>query len=205
MDIPMNAKVSCTDGPCGQSTYLVLKPTNEEITHVVVSDDNYPETEYLVPIDRIVESTPDSIRLNCSREELSKMAIFNQVEFIPSDSKGPFGNVYMLWPYVTPEAYNITFENEHIPANELAIRRGANVEATDGRVGQVDEFLINPVNDTITHMVLREGHLWGQKNISIPLSQIDRIEENTVWLKLDKKSIEALPIIPIHRGRANEG
>jgi hypothetical protein len=47
--------------------------------------------------------------------------------------------------------------------------------------------------------------LWGQKNISIPLSQIDRIEENTVWLKLDKKSIEALPIIPIHRGRANEG
>jgi hypothetical protein len=36
MDIPMNTKVSCSDGPCGQSTYLVLKPTNEEITHVVV-------------------------------------------------------------------------------------------------------------------------------------------------------------------------
>ncbi len=69
----------------------------------------------------------------------------------------------MLWPYVTPEAYDITLENEHIPVDELAIRRGASVEATDDRLGRVDEFLINPINDTITHLVLREGHLWGQK------------------------------------------
>lgn len=200
MDIPLNAKVSCSDGSCGKSTYLVLMPTNEKITHVVVGDDSFPETEYLVPIDRIVESTPESIRLNCSRDELSKMTIFNQFEFIPSDLKDGYGSSTMLWPIVTPEPYGITLETEHIPDNELAIRRGANVEAIDGRVGRVDEFLINPVNDTISHLVLREGHLWGQKNITIPLSEIDRIEENTVWLKLDKQIIEALPAIPIHHG-----
>jgi hypothetical protein len=203
MDIPLNAKISCSDGTCGQSTYLILKPTNEEITHVVVSDGSFPETEYLVPIDRIVESTPDSIQLNCSLEELSKMPVFNQVEFIPSDSTDTHGNPYMMWPFVVPETYSISVENEHIPANELAIRRGANVEATDGRIGHVDEFLIDPADDTISHLVLREGHLWGQKNITIPLSQIDHIDENTVWLKLDKQSIEALPAIPIRR-RANE-
>ena len=204
MDILLNAKITCLDGPSGKSTYLIVKPTNEEITHVVVGDSSYPETDYLVPIDRIVDSTPESIRLNCSHEDLSKLPIFNQEEFIPSDEQIVHGNAYMLWPFVTPEPYGITLENEHIPANELAIRRGANVEATDGRVGHVDEFLINPTNDTISHLVLREGHLWGQKNITIPLSQIDRIEENTVWLKLDKRSIEALPAIPIHRGRVNE-
>jgi hypothetical protein len=198
MDIPLNAKVSCSDGPCGQSTYLVLIPTNEEITHVVVSDGSFPETEYLVPIDHILESTPESIRLNCSHEELAKMPIFNQMEFIPSDSKDVHGGSTMFWPFVTPEPYGITLENEHISVNELAIRRGASVEATDGRVGRVDEFLINPIGNAITHLVLREGHLWGQKNITIPLSQIDHIEENTVWLKLDKQSIEALPAIPIH-------
>jgi hypothetical protein len=199
MDIPLNAKVICSDSPCGKSTYLVLKPTNDEITHVVVRDNSYPETEYLVPIDHILESTPESIRLNCSHEELSKLPIFNQVEFIPSDSKEEHGRAYMLWPFVTPEPYGITLESEHIPANELTIRRGANVEAVDGRVGRVDEFLIDPADDTITHLILREGHLWGQKNITIPLSQIDHIEENTVWLKLNKQSIEALPAIPIHR------
>lgn len=204
MDIPLNAKVSCSDGPCGQSTYLVLMPTNEEITHVVVGDGFFPETEYLVPIVHIVESTPESIRLNCNREELSKMPIFNQVEFIPSDLNGTHGSFSMLWPYATPETDFIEIENEHIPANELTIRRGASVEATDGHIGRVDEFLINPINNTITHLVLREGHLWGQKNITIPLSQIDRIEENKVWLKLDKQSIESLPAIPIHHGRVNK-
>ena len=203
MDIPLNAKVSCSDGPCGQSTYLVLMPTTEEITHVVVSDGSFPGTEYLVPIDRIAESTPESILLNCTLEELSKLPIFNQLEFFPSDSQETHRKSYVFWPFVVPESYGITLENEHIPANELAIRRGADVEATDGRVGRVDEFLINPENNAITHLVLREGHLWGQKNITIPLSQIDHIEENTVWLKLDKQSIEALPAIPIHH-QANE-
>jgi sporulation protein YlmC with PRC-barrel domain len=199
MDIPLNAKVICLDGDSGQSHYLVLNPTNQEVTHIVVGDDiSTSDREYLVPIDRIVESTPESIRLNCNREALEKMPIFKQEEFIVSSSNGMNGSFTMLWPYATPEANYITFENEHIPANELTIRRGSSVEATDGRAGRVDEFLINPVDNTITHIVLREGHLWGQKNITIPLSQIDRIEEDTVWLKLDKQSIAALPAIPIH-------
>jgi sporulation protein YlmC with PRC-barrel domain len=200
MDIPLNAEVSCLDGFCGKSTYLVLMPTNEEITHVVIQDESFPGTEYLVPIGQIAESTPESIRLNCSHDELSKMPVFNQVEFIASGLQGINGSFSMLWPYATPGTDYIEIDNKHIPANELAIRRGARVEAADGHIGRVDEFLIDPMNNTITHLVLREGHLWGQKNITIPMSQIDRIEENTVWLKLDKKSIEALPAIPIHHG-----
>jgi len=103
MDIPLNAKVSCSDGPCGKSTYLVLIPTNEEITNVVVRDSSFPETQYLVPIDRILESTPESMRLNCNHEELSKMPVFNQMEFIPSGLSGVYGSFSMLWPYATPE------------------------------------------------------------------------------------------------------
>jgi sporulation protein YlmC with PRC-barrel domain len=205
MDIPLNAKVTCTDGASGQSHYLVLNPTNQEVTHIVVGDDvSASDREYLVPIDRIVESTPESIHLNCSREVLSNMPIFKQEEFIVSDSNGMDGSFTMLWPYATPEANYITFENEHVAANELTIRRGSSVEATDGRVGRVDEFLINPIDNTITHIVLREGHLWGQKNITIPLSQIDRIEEDTVWLKLDKQSIASLPAIPIHHAETSK-
>ena len=38
MDIPIDAKVRCTDGPCGQSSHVVLMPTNEKITHLVVDN-----------------------------------------------------------------------------------------------------------------------------------------------------------------------
>jgi hypothetical protein len=35
--------------------------------------------------------------------------------------------------------------------------------------------------------------------VTIPVSQIERIEENAVYLRLDKHSIEALPAIPVRR------
>jgi sporulation protein YlmC with PRC-barrel domain len=199
MDVPLNVKVNCSDGPCGRSTNLILMPTSGEITHVVVEDGSYPETGYLVPMDRIAESTPESIRLNCSLAELSKLPIYNHIEFIPSGLNGS-----MVWPYATPATGFTMIENEHIPANELAVRRGAGVEATDGHVGHVGEFLINPIDNTISHLVLHEGHFWEQKEVTIPVSQIDHIEADKVFLKLDKHSIEALPAIPIHRGRAKD-
>jgi len=100
----------------GQSHYLVLNPTNREITHIMVGDDvSISDREYLVPIDQIVEGTLESIRLNCSREALAKLPVFKQEEFIMSDSNGINGSFTMLWPYATPEANYLTFENEHIP------------------------------------------------------------------------------------------
>jgi sporulation protein YlmC with PRC-barrel domain len=204
MDISISAKVNCTDGPCGESVHVILKPTTEEITHVVVNNGLFPATEYLVSMDYIEESTPELIRLNCTRAELSKMQVFDQVEFIPSEITGFAAGPYMMWPYYYPEAGFVQFDNEHIPANELAIRRETTVEATDGIVGRVDEFLINPENDHITHLVLREGHLWGRKDVTIPVSQIDHYDENTVYLKLDKHAIEALPAIPIRRSSSKK-
>jgi sporulation protein YlmC with PRC-barrel domain len=203
MDIPINAKVSCSDGLFGQSTHVILMPTTEKITHVVVVNEMYPEIEYLVSIDHIVESTQKLIQLNCTREEISKMPVFEKEHFIASNFAGEMSQS-LLWPFSTPEASFIRVEEEHIPANELAIRRGANVEATDGHVGRVDEFLINPENEGITHLILREGHLWGHKDVSIPVGQIDHYQDNTVYLKMDKHRIEALPAIPIRRGSSDK-
>ena len=91
------------------------------------------------------------------------------------------------------------FEHERIPTGEVVIRRGTHVKATDGDVGKVDEFLVDPENDVITHLILREGHLWGKKDVTIPVSEIDKIAEEAVYLKLDKKAIETLPTVPISR------
>jgi hypothetical protein len=204
MEISIHAKVSCSDGPCGQSTHVILKPTNEEITHLVVSNESFPETEYLVSIDHVAESTPDQVKLNCSIKELSQMPIFNKIEFIPSDLTGFTGNPYMMWPFFAPIASFMSLENEQIPVDELAIRRGARVEAADGNVGRVDEFLIDPTNDCITHLVMREGHLWGQKDVTIPVSQIDHYQENTVYLKMNKQEIEKLPGIQVSHMRAKK-
>jgi len=199
MDIPINAEVHCADGHCGQSTYVVLNPTTSQVTHLVVKEKRFPHTEYLVPIDQVVETTPHLIRLRCTEQELAAMEPFIETEFVQSSFPAYIGDPFVMWPYVVPEMMAIPLEHERIPPGELAVRRGAQVEATDGHVGQVDEFLIDPASGHITHLVLREGHLWRQKEVTIPVSEIDRIEEDSVYVKLDKRSIEALPAIPIRR------
>jgi len=108
------------------------------------------------------------------------------------------GSYYL--PFVTAEITEYeTVDKQQIPAGELAIRRGTQVEATDGRVGHVDEFVINPKTDHITHLVMREGHLWGKKDVIIPVSAISQSSEEVVLLKLDKHQIESLPIFPLQR------
>jgi sporulation protein YlmC with PRC-barrel domain len=108
------------------------------------------------------------------------------------------GSYYL--PFVTAEITEYeTIDKKQIPTGELAIHRGIHVEAMDGYVGNVDEFVINPKTDRITHLVMREGHLWGKKDVIIPLSAMDRTHEDTVFLKLDKHQIEALPTFPLER------
>jgi sporulation protein YlmC with PRC-barrel domain len=83
-----------------------------------------------------------------------------------------------------------------VPPHEATLHRGARVKATDGYVGQVDEFLVDPISEQITHLVLCEGHMWGRKDVGIPISLVERVEADTVYLKVDKHSIEALPPVP---------
>jgi sporulation protein YlmC with PRC-barrel domain len=87
----------------------------------------------------------------------------------------------------------ISVKRQNIPLNDLALRRGARVEATDGPVGLVDELLINSNNNQVTHLVLLERHIWTKREITIPVSQIDRVYEDVVYLKLDRQSVEQLP------------
>ncbi len=202
MEIPIRAKVICKDGPCGQVVNIILKPVKEVVTHVVVMNDSYPATKYLVPIGHIAQSEPETITLSCPRQELMKMPIFDELQFVPVKWGKYAGKHYMVLPYFAPDGPYIRIEKEHIPASELVIRRGADVEATDGHIGRVDEFLINPENERITHLVLREGHLWGKKDISIPVSKIDHYQDNIVFLTLTRKEVEELPLISIrHPGR----
>jgi sporulation protein YlmC with PRC-barrel domain len=209
MEIPLNAQVECTDGVCGRSVYVLIDPLVDEVTNLVVKETSSPHTEYIVPVEVISATIADKIQLRCSKAELEKMAPFVQTEYIaqklPDKNSTYAGGVYGMgsyyfMPYVTPEIIvQVPVEHRQIPFGELAIRRGAHVEATDGYVGEVDEFVVNPKNGQITHLVIREGHLWGKKDVIIPVSAMGETREDTVFLKLDKHQIESLPAFPVNR------
>ena len=201
MDIPLNADVQCTDGLCGRSTTVIINPITRRVTHVVVAGRAWPHTERVALLDLVVGSTPGLIRLRCTKDEFLDLEPFIETEYVEGDTsfREYEADDYMMSPYALPESMVIPVDHERVPPGELAVHRGARVEATDGHAGRVDEFLVDPETEHITHMILREGHVWGQKDVTIPVSQIDRIDDDTVYLKLSKREVEDIPSIPVRR------
>ena len=111
---------------------------------------------------------------------------------------GIMGMGYQPASYDPGDRFIVTVKTEAIPDGEIVLTRGAQVNASDGRIGRLDGFLIDPITGQITDLVLREGHLWGQKDVTIPVAQIDHMEEENVYLKLDKHSVGALQTTPVN-------
>ncbi len=210
MEIPLNVPVHCSDGVCGCSSAIILNPVTDEVTHFVVKIKGLLGDEFLVPLDSIFQSDSDLIRLRWSRDDLARAEPFVKSVFIGKDESAflaeSFSSSTFLWPYATagtepyqPALASLYEQVEQVPAGELAVHRGTAVEATDGKVGRVDEFLVDPVTGHITHLVLCKGHLWGEREVTIPVSQIERVAPDAVHLKLNKDDVNALPAIAVHR------
>jgi sporulation protein YlmC with PRC-barrel domain len=201
MKFPLNVDVHCTDGHCGSSTHIILNPVTEQVSHIVVKEDQSPGVERLVSVKLVANTAADVILLSCTKEIFVKLEPFNQPDFIytdvPQHATDP--SLTLLWPFVVPVKRIVDDKIRRIPPGELAVRRGARVRAIDGWVGRVDEFIVGPVSGNITHLVLREGHPWKEKDVTIPVDQIDHIKEKTVYLKIDKNTIASMPSVAVKR------
>ncbi len=201
-DIPLAKNIYCTDGLAVQSSHLILNPVNRCITHLVVRKRHFPHSDHVVPMELVAETTRSLIRLNCSTHELTLLDPFTETHFVDVDLLEldyPFDPV-LMWPYVTPEEELLPIDEEWVPPGELAVGRGARVQDISGAyVGSVDEFPVNPADERITHLVVREGHPWNRKEATIPVSQVGRMAEEIVDLKLNRRQIAVLPTIPIRR------
>jgi len=206
MDIPINARVYCQDKLYGHAQAVVLNPVKDIVTHVVVKEHKSPHTERLVPIDLIDASFTDNIHLKSNESMLQSLPPFFEVQYIQTTvphyfeiSDMAYDMAYME-PIVVPEKKIIQEKTYHIPKDELAVSRGAKVYSADREaIGQIDEFLVDESGHHVTHLILQEGHALGKKDVFIPVSEIDSIDETDLHLKLDKREVEKLPTIPVRR------
>ena len=202
--IPLNTDVECTDGFCGQSTCVIVDPATFQVTHLAVKQSGGAQTDRLVPVDKITETTPDLIRLNCTATELADLTSFTTTEFREVEVPRYIADSYTTHYYV-PEITKMKVEKEHIPGGKFAVSEGAEVVATDGPVGHVDELWFDPSTGKMTHLILREDHILGDKDVVIPVSVIQTATGDTVRLKVDHATIASLLAIPVgQRQRAED-
>lgn len=69
---------------------------------------------------------------------------------------------------------------------------------TDGDIGRVQGLVVDPADHHVTHVLLDEGHLWGKKEVAIPIGAVTGVEDG-VRLNLTKDELSALPPVEIDR------
>ena len=202
MDIPINAKVYCQDKLCGYAQGVLLNPIEDIVTHIVVKESKNSHAERLVPIEMVDASLADNIHLKLDTSMLQNLPPLYDVQYIQTTIPHfiEVSDMTFMKPVVVPEKKFVEEKIYHIPMNELPVTHGTRVYSADGYVvGVVDEFLVDQNGGHVTHLVLREGHIFGQKDVFIPVIEIEAIKESDIHLTLDKKSIERLPTIPARR------
>ena len=76
------------------------------------------------------------------------------------------------------------------------MRRGDRVHATDGEIGKVEGLVVDAHGGHVTHVVLQEGHVWGRKDVAIPIGAVTRMDEG-VTVSMSKHEIGALPAVDL--------
>ncbi len=52
---------------------------------------------------------------------------------------------------------------ENMPKGELGLYSGMEIGAPDGKIGKLDELMLDPKSWATTHIQMREGHPWDRR------------------------------------------
>jgi sporulation protein YlmC with PRC-barrel domain len=195
----IGADARCTDGVCGEVSRVVVDPVARSVTHLVVEPKGCRGLGRLVPLD-LIDAATGEVRLRCTKASFDKLEAAEMTEFIPGpiSSMGYGPDEMLYWPYYGIGAGNMTEAviYDTVPLGEVTVRRGERVHATDGDIGRVEGLAINPSDRHVTHVLLQEGHLWGRKQVAIPIKAVAGVDAG-ICVNLTKQQVQHLPAVDV--------
>ncbi|MGH9099298.1 MAG: PRC-barrel domain-containing protein [Acidimicrobiales bacterium] len=215
-EFTIGAVVECRDGECGELRRVVIESDTDAITHLVVSSKHQKSTGHLVSIDLVESTTAQEVRLRCTLAQFAALDDAEETEVrtelsVDFESQaaslggGRFGSLAL-----NPDGLGGTnvdgaqagmrkvrrgFTVDNIPDGEGEVSRGQRVHASDGHIGHVHGLVDDPSDHKITYILLDEGHLWGEKEIAIPISAVKFVVDDGVYLNLTRKEVGDLPAV----------
>ena len=202
----------CSDGYRGEVRAVVIDPIAATVSHVVIEPEGRSGLARLVPLDR-VDPNPDPdngsgsgaasgplrlryteaefMALGPAEETLAEFAVGQTVpvQLLPTGWRGTGepvaegGDILRI-----PERETI----DVVPSGEVEEHRGDHVHATDGDIGQLRGFRLDPSSGRVTHVLLGEGHLWGRKEVAIPFDKLTGFDHG-ISLSLTRRQVADLP------------
>jgi hypothetical protein len=220
--LELGSTVNCSDGPFGKLADVVIDPTTRHVTHLVVGPEGDHGKARLVPVElaSAEDGETTAIALRCSVEEANQLGLVEEsaylrlgeapelepgwdlgVETVLAEPYYYYGTVGGLGYETGPSEYDphVSVTYDRIPKGEVEVRRASGVTSADGhQLGKVDGFLVGD-DDAITHFVLERGHLWGRREVTIPINAVANVYTDAVTLTLTKDEVGELPSVRVHR------
>lgn len=202
-DFNIGAQVHCGEEACGKLLKVVIDPRRERVTDLIVRHGWLLKEAHVLPVSLVERATGQDIYLSVSKDEMEDYAEYRETEFqepAPGWGQGeryeaghttcwvsPWGPI--CHEPVVPMVRKRVHEN--VPSTLEVIERGTPVLHPTGKVGRVDHVLADRESGQITHLVVRKGLI--PEYPIVPLSAVERVDEDGVVVDLTDEALEALP------------
>jgi len=195
-----------SDGYRGEVLAVVVDPAARTVTHLVVEPRGREGLARLVPLDLAdladtVGAGPDPVRLRCTETEFMNLEPAEEtlaefvpgypdpVQLLPPGWRGTGGGTADGGTILRiPEKETI----DVVPPGEVEERRGDHVHATDGDIGGLRGLRIDPGSRRVTHVLVREGHVWGHHDVDIPAEMVAGFGDG-IRLSVTRQQVRDLP------------
>ncbi|HEX2696967.1 MAG TPA: hypothetical protein VHM28_04615 [Anaerolineales bacterium] len=212
LQLQKNANVLSADGrQVGSIDRVVLNPHTKVVTHIVVRKSHlFNKEEKVVPIDMVARTTEEEIDLRNEVGDLESSPPFEEKRFVretgevdlPTIPPGAppviYGSSVLGTPLHPVETEKFVTEIEqNIPKGTVALKEGAAIITLEGKhAGHVERVLADVPADRATHLLVSSGMLTKEKKL-IPIKWVDMIDENEVYLSVEKEELDKLSDISV--------
>ncbi len=192
------------------------------VTHLVVEPHGRHDRAHLVPIDAVA-SCDDGLVLSWTANQIEQASQVQETDYLeygewPQLEDGWEMGVSRIlalpyYPEMDGAGFEMGMESEfvmdsmapvtetfdRIPLGTAEIRRASEVRSSDDHlVGHVDGFVVG-ADGELSHVVLERGHLWGHREVTIPIGEVEVVESDRVHLRVPKDEVGSFPSVRFHR------
>ena len=197
------SSVSCSDGPCGELTRIVVDPAARTVTHLVVRPPGQDAASRLVPV-RLLDGAGPAIRLRCALSRFSRLEEAEQTQIVPGalGERAARKATGRLRPITVGAAWDSPWRSARasaaaplralIPAGKAEVRAADHVQAADGSIGRIQGLTALTRGHQVTSLLVAEGHLRGRRTVAIPISAVAGFGDG-VRLSLTRDEVRDLP------------
>jgi osmotically-inducible protein OsmY len=193
LNLHIGAQVHCTDGHCGKLVKVVVDPTTQRVTDLIVEKGFLLKHDRVLPVSVVDRATEKDIYLNIRSDELERYGEYREYYIKePSPDAGGFSSraefeagVQRVVPMIRRRV------REGIATGKAVIERATEVDNLEKTIGHVDHIMADRESRQITHFVMRRGLI--PEYIVVPMELVERVDEDAIFTTVTGEDLRELP------------